>query len=89
MGKACFLEGKHSSGAATPIPLPLRPTDPLVSGFRLGGNKGSVCPLPAGSPQQRVPRHSQVLHAHPAFAMLGHSQPRVGRGSLTVIPHGN
>lgn len=89
MGKACFLEAKHSSGAAAPIPLPLPPTDPLVSGFLLGGNKGSVCPLPAGSPWQRVPGHSQVLHAQPAFAMLGHSQPCMGRGSLAVIPHGN
>ena len=72
MRKACFLEGKHSSGAATlvPVPLPSLPADPPVSGFPLGGDEGSACPFPSCSPWQHVPGHSQVLHAQPAFAML-------------------
>ncbi|XP_069649969.1 sodium/hydrogen exchanger 5 isoform X2 [Haliaeetus albicilla] len=42
MRKACFLEGKHSSRAATlaPVPFPSPPTDALVSGFPLGRDEG-------------------------------------------------
>ncbi|XP_074896551.1 sodium/hydrogen exchanger 5 isoform X6 [Buteo buteo] len=42
MRKACFLEGKRSSRAATPapVPFPSPPTEAPVSGFPLGRDEG-------------------------------------------------
>lgn len=93
MRKACFLEGKRSSRAATPapVPFPSPPTEAPVSGFPLGRDEGSACPLPSCSRWQHVPGHSQVLHAQPAFATLwtlstlrGQGVP--GRGTLGAKP---